>query len=303
MKLSTAVNEFLIANEADGIKATTNNWYRSLLKHFTDAYPDKDLEEVTTKQVRRYLINIRRQFDSEDTVNAHMRALHRFWRWCGQEYEIKSPMRNIRYPSQPKQFRPKAIETTDIVKLFEAAGKADDPDQAVRDRAIIALLVDTGIRAAGVVRLNVTDLDFDKRRAVVLEKGDKVRSVPFSPYTGELINRWIKIKRPNRQLFYNMRTYKRLTVSGLYQILKRLKTKADLPGRANPHAFRHAFAREYLRSGGDLATLSRLMGHEDISTTASYYAVFTENEVSEEHQEHSQIRHLLDNSNDKLDSE
>lgn len=294
MKLSNAVTEFKISNEADGLNIKTIEWYQYMLTPFADAFPNARIDEITTNQIRKYVIQLRNKYDSSDTVSGHMRALHRFWRWCSQEYEIKSPMRNVRYPRKPKQNRPKSVNAKDIIRLFEAAGKAQNPPQGLRDKAIIALLADTGVRAAGVVSLKRADIDFGARRIFVIEKRDKSRSIPFSRFTAQLLLTWLNHRRQTEHdhVFYNIHNKEPLTVSGLYQILKRLRKKAGLSGRANPHAFRHSFAREYLKSGGDLATLSRIMGHEDISTTAGYYAIFTENEMSEEHEDHSQIRYL-----------
>jgi integrase len=63
-------------------------------------------------------------------------------------------------------------------------------------------------------------------------------------------------------------------------------------GKVNPHAFRHAFAREYLRARGDLSTLSKLMGHSHESITLHYYAQFTPDEVAQAHDRYSPMNRL-----------
>lgn len=291
MKLQQAVKEFTVSNRADGLSEDTVVWYEYMLTPFVTAHPEATVEDITTNEVRQYVINVRAKYESPATIAGHMRALHRFWTWSSKEYGITSPMRNVRYPRKPKPKAPKAIKLEDITALFVAAG--DEP-RGIRDKAIIALLADTGVRAGGVISLKTSDVDFGTRRVLVTEKGEKLRSVPFSLFTARMLLVWInhRHKTDHDHLFYNIRTQEPLTVSGLYQVLKRLRKKAGLTGRANPHSFRHSFAREYLKSGGDLATLSKIMGHEDIATTASFYAVFTENELSEEHRDHSQIRFL-----------
>lgn len=300
MKLQQAVREFTVSNRADGLSEDTVVWYEYMLAPFVKAHPEATVEQITTNEIRQYVINIRARYTSPATIAGHMRALHRFFTWSSKEYDIKSPMRNVRYPRKPKPKKPKSVKLEDITALFLAAG--DEP-RGIRDKAIIALLADTGVRAGGVISLKVADIDFGTRRILVTEKGEKLRSVPFSIFTARMLLAWINHRHhtEHEHLFYNIRTREPLTVSGLYQILKRLRKKAGLTGRANPHSFRHSFAREYLKSGGDLATLSRIMGHEDIATTASFYAVFTENELSEEHGEHSQIRFLEDDLRRKDD--
>lgn len=69
-----------------------------------------------------------------------------------------------------------------------------------------------------------------------------------------------------------------------------IKQKAGIRGRVNPHSFRHGFAREYIRAGGDIVTLARLLGHENITTTAAFYAVFSDDELQEFHGRYSPMR-------------
>jgi len=293
MKLTTAIDEFLIAQEADGSSEKTIVWYRSLLKVFAtfmQQYGDLTLEQVSTQHIRKYLIYVRGKY-STDTASAHSRSQHKFWKWCGLEYDIKNPMRNIRYPKRPKPKEPKAIATANITRLFNAT---EDDIMGLRDKLILAFLADTGARAAGICGITVDNIDLEKRQVIVTEKGNESRIIPFSAFTAELTKKWLDVRYPVEPLFYNFTTLKPLTVSGLQQLLKRLKKKAGVTGRVNPHAFRHGFAREYLKNGGDLATLGRLLGHKDISTTANSYAIFTIDEIAEMHDEYSQIRHLLD---------
>jgi integrase/recombinase XerD len=73
-------------------------------------------------------------------------------------------------------------------------------------------------------------------------------------------------------------------------MLKRLKQRAGLAGRANPHSFRHGFAKEYLMEGGDLASLADLMGHESVETTKSFYAVFEQDDLRRKHDQFSAAR-------------
>jgi integrase/recombinase XerD len=83
-----------------------------------------------------------------------------------------------------------------------------------------------------------------------------------------------------------------LTSGGLYLILKRLARRAGLGERFNPHSFRHAFAREVLRLGADLATVAQYLGHTNVLVTAKHYARWAEDELRERHDKFSPIRHL-----------
>jgi integrase/recombinase XerD len=86
-----------------------------------------------------------------------------------------------------------------------------------------------------------------------------------------------------------MNTGEGLTDSGIALILKRLKKRAGVTGRTNPHAFRHGFAREFILNGGDIVVLSKLLGHNNINTTAAFYAIFTEDELAGMHAKFSPL--------------
>jgi site-specific recombinase XerD len=288
MLLQTALDEFLIAGEADGLSRSTLRWYASLLGRFSRELGAVDLDAVTTASIRQYIIRVRRTY-SEDTAAGTIRALHKFWKWCSAEYDHRqNPMRNVKYAQPVKRRTPAAVDPLDVVRIFHATHP--HLPIGIRDRAIIAMLVDSTARAGGIVTMQVANMDLTARRAIVQEKGMAPRAVIFSPFTLALVEQWMEVRSEKaKTLFHSMKTCEPLTVSGLQQLMRRLKKRAGVTGKVNPHSFRHGFAREYLKAGGDLATLHRLMGHKDMSTTAEFYAVFASGELGEFHDEHSPI--------------
>jgi site-specific recombinase XerD len=207
-------------------------------------------------------------------------------------------MKNIAYLGTPKQKTPKAADMRDISRLFEVT---EDDATGKRNRAMLAFLADTGCRAGGLVSLELSNLDMEEHRAILHEKGGRQRLVVFTNFTGNLLQQWLQVRPPTPYVFVNLRTYEPLTVNGLAQMLKRLRQRAGVVGRTNPHSFRHAFAREYLKAGGDLATLSRIMGHSDVATTAAHYAIFTQDELAARHEQLSpmtKIKRSLDRNED-----
>jgi len=284
MKITDAVVSFLEAIESDGLKSKTIAWYRwLLLSELCGRYGRRSVHTITASDLRRYIVEQRKRLLSEDTIHAHHRALHRFFNWCSAEYGTANPMVNMKLPKQPKPKLPKAISIFDIVRLIETCG---DDQLGIRDAAMIAFLADTGCRAAGVCGLKLIDLDMDHGRAHVTEKGDKVRAVYFSETTAVLMGRWLDQRDRAATVFHNHRGAP-ITPNGLLQMTNRRKAQAGIRGRTNPHSFRHGFAREYLKAGGDLATLARILGHEDVSTTALFYGVFTGDEIQNAHRKHS----------------
>jgi site-specific recombinase XerD len=233
---------------------------------------------------------------SIETIRSHTTALKRFFSWCQLEYYLNAdanPMLRIRMPPRSSH-QPKAIALDDLRKLFEICG---DDLKGKRDRAMLAFMADTGCRAGGLLALRPENLYLDQGRAILREKGGKTRVVPFTRFTAQLMREWLEV-RPIEAvtIFCNLgfdEHYARpLSGNGLYQAIKRLKTKAGVIGRCNPHSFRHGFARAYLENGGDLATLAQLMGHSDVKVTAAFYAVFTDGELARRHEMFSPLRGL-----------
>jgi integrase/recombinase XerD len=301
-----AVDAFLIACEADGLSPASIKWYRSTLLAFAVYHGAEAVQDMTAAALRQYIVALRKREAyrgapqkpaqgrplSVHSVNSHITALHAFWAWTSKEFSVANPMANIRR-ARPAAPEPKAIDARDFVKLFNTTAQGEVV--GVRDRALLAFLMDTGVRLGGLVTLTLENLDLRNRRAVVTEKGNKRRVVVFTGITARFLTAWLFLRRSNSDNVFTsvLAPYGPLTASGVEQILKRLKAKARVTGRVNPHSFRHAFAREYLRAGGDIVTLARLLGHSDVNTTASAYAVFSQDELAELHEKYSPLKEMM----------
>ena len=298
-----AAQEFEIARRADGLKNATLKWYRVRLSQFLALAGDRDLGEIDTTLLRAYIVSQRERItrygqpSSIDYLRGQMKALATFFRWAATEYNLTvNPMARIRIPARPRQL-PKAIGLDDLKRLFEAC---DDEQEGRRNKAILAFLCDTGCRAGGLLTLKLEHIDLAEGRAVVVEKFDKARAVRFTDYTAYLIQRWLDTRPDGAPTLFcsvGTRNYgEPLKPGGLRWIMLRLKERAGVKGRVNPHSFRHGFAREYLRNGGDLATLSRLLGHSSPAITIENYAVYADKELAAAHRKFSPIWSVLDGS-------
>jgi integrase/recombinase XerD len=290
VSIQSAVGEFLLSCEAEGLKPKTVNWYKAILAVFSRfPLPDR-AEDVTAHEIRLFLSHMREAGYKPESVDDYTRALHRFWRWVSKEYDIKNPMFNIRYPQVKAAKEPKAASLDDIFAMFKAAG---DGMAVERDRAILAFALDTGARAEGICNARFDDLDMLQHSIFVTEKGSKTRAVVFTKVTAALLMDWIAVRQDAQNLFYNLDTLEALTPNGLYLLFRRLGKRAGVTGRFNPHSFRHTFGKEYVKAGGDIFTLARIMGHTDVNTTAQHYAIFTSAEVSAAHERYSPMTKLI----------
>lgn len=287
--LDDAISEFLKANEADGASPNTTRWYRVIIQKMVNTLGNVALESVTRAQMRDYVIAIRQAKErytestqkpvqpggyTPDTIASYITALHGFWSWVSDEYNTDNPMKGIKRPARPAP-EPKAIESEDFIKLFDGA-------MCLRDKAILAALADTGCRIGGLMDMSIEQLKLAQRRIRVTEKGRKARTLFFTHFTAGLLGQYIGGRRTG-PIWLSERTGEPLTEHGVRMMLKKLKDRTRVIGRVNPHAFRHGFAREYIKRGGDISTLAKLLGHADVSITAKYYAVFDEDELAEFH--------------------
>lgn len=304
MNLSEAVGSFLLAMEADGLTPASLKWYKSILLRLQQRVGDRQLTEINTQIMREYIVAMRqvstRYKDapqrpeqdgglSGDTIASHVTALHRFFSWSALEWDIDNPMSRIRRPKRPPR-QPKAIEAESFIRLYEATG---DDIAGIRDRALLCMFADTGARLGGITSLQIEQLGV--RRAYVIEKGNKARWIYWTHYCQLGLDQWLEAREADQgALWTNVFTGEALTTSGVYQILRRLKERAGVRGRCNPHSFRHNFARAYLESGGDLVTLARLLGHSDVNVTAAFYTIFSADELSYFQQKHSPLLAMLE---------
>lgn len=283
--LTHALDDFLLSCEANGLSSTTIKGYRAIVGLMIRTIGDVPYTSVTGRQMREYIASLRQAKErykdapqkpsqagglSKDTIASYVTTLHVFWAWVAAEHSIDNPMKGIKRPKRGTP-APKAVDTDDFVKLFDSTA-------CLRDKAILAVLADTGCRIGGLMDMSIERLYLAKRRAYVTEKGEKTRALFFTHYTAGLLGAYIGGRRSG-PLWMSETEETALTVAGIYMMLKNLKKKTGVTGRVNPHSFRHGFAREYIQRGGDISTLAKLLGHADMSITARYYAVFDEDEL------------------------
>ncbi len=164
---------------------------------------------------------------------------------------------------------------------------------AKRNKAILLLLLDTGMRASELCGLKMKDVDLGGQKATVLGKGNKRRTIYFGRNTARSLILYLKEEshQPNEPLFFawdEVRSSRvALTRSGLTQLIRRLGKSAKLEAvRCSPHTFRHTFAVEFLRNGGNQFTLMQLLGHTQMKQTARYVAL-AQADIEEQHRQFS----------------
>lgn len=229
-----------------------------------------DVGAIRREHVEAFLLDVRNR-TSASTAETRYRGLRAFFNWCESEGEITaSPMAKMRPPKLADQ--PVPVPSAEDIKALLATCGNDYEGR--RDRAIILLFADAGVRLAELAGLKVDDVDLKDRGALVYGKGGRYRVAAFGRTTAQAIDRYLRARRsrPDHdrvELWLGLKG--QLSDSGIRQMLWRRCEAAGID-RLHPHSLRHYFAHAYLASGGQETDLMALAGWRSRAMLGRYAA-------------------------------
>ncbi|MCC7364833.1 MAG: tyrosine-type recombinase/integrase [Dehalococcoidia bacterium] len=220
---------------------------------------------------------------SPASVVQRYRSVSVFFKWLTDIEELaENPMAKMKPPQLPEKLVP-VVGQQDLAKLFKVCGGTGFEER--RDKAIISLFIDTGIRLAEMAGLNLDDIDFAEREVTVMGKGRRPRVLRMVKETRSDLERYrlSRIRHPHadEEAFWLGRKG-RLNDSGIYQMIERRCEQAGIP-RIHPHQLRHTFAHNYLLNGGNEGDLMRVTGWRSRSMVDRYGASAATTRAHEAH--------------------
>ena len=267
---------FIDAKRIEGCSDRTLGYYQVTVEHLLKTV-DVEVRKMTTDDLRSYLAEYQQINNcSKVTVDNIRRNLSSFFSWLEEEdYILKSPMRRIHKIKTKQQV--KEIISDEMIE------KMRDNCKTKRDLAIIDLLYSTGIRVGELVRLNISDIDFEERECVVYGKGDKERRVYFDAKAKLHLQTYIKSRTDdNPALFVTLDApYDRLKISGVEIRMRELGRSLSIP-KIHPHKFRRTMATRAIDKGMPIEQVQKILGHSQIDTTMQY-AIVNQNNVKASH--------------------
>lgn len=304
MKLTDVLDQYVVDCENRGVAVGTLALYRrdlGLLLGWLEQTGIVDLEAVTLPLLRQflnYLINSdsAKRFPnamikgrlSPSTVGTYVSVVKAFFQWCAMEELVStSPAARLKKPTVPKKVV--AAFTPEYVDRMLAVCDLDTRS-GYRDYVILLVLLDTGIRVAELCNLRLSDVHL--RHIKVFGKGQREREIGLHPNVSKLLWKYINKFRAefgidDDHVFLGERGP--LTVSGVELMFTCVGEKAsivDMP--VTPHKMRHTFSKQYLKRGGDLFKLSRLLGHSSVQVTGNIYlADFKSTDARQDHDRYS----------------
>jgi site-specific recombinase XerD len=248
----------------------TREGYLDTLRLFTEWMESKKLPErlddVETEHVERYLDGMVERGLKPSTVATRYRGLRQFWKWAAErDLTPKSPMNSIRKPKVPEH-HPDVLEEEQIEALRAVTpnGRRSSFEDR-RDRAIIELLLATGLRRSEIAAVKISDVNLDTRIITIPHgKGGKPRMVRFNDAAAEALDRYLFKRERHKYAKYPalwLGWGGSLAASGIRTVLRRRCLAAGV--KAYAHLFRHTFAHRWLAAGGTLLGLQKQMGWSD----------------------------------------
>jgi site-specific recombinase XerD len=256
--LSKAIEGFTLACKARRLSVHTQADYTRTLKKFLVHVGDCPLPDITPTQVEAFLAA--QPFSEKTVLNYHI-GLSALWTWALREgYAEKHILRIVEKP-EPQKNVIEPFTETEVKAMMSSVRRLGE-----RDKSIILLLLDTGARASEVTNCNLADIDLEKRHMLVLGKGNKKRLLPFSARTGQAIFRYLTTLDKDATHLYPFNR------NSLSDLIRDIGKRAGIK-KAHPHKFRHTFAINFLRNGGDPYTLQEILGHSTFEMVRRYLAI------------------------------
>jgi len=218
---------------------------------------------------------------SDRSVWPYYRSLKRFFAWAVAEGFVEAnPMNNISIKPPPNSpiepYRPEHIQKMLSVLDYDWQIACTDRQKmlAARDKAVLLLFIESGLRLSELTNLRLDDIDIKRQRISVIHgKMDKSRIAGFGMQTKKALWRYIGLrpKETESNALWLSEEGQALTQHGIQQIIRRLKKDAGLQHlKGLIHKLRHTFATSYLRHTRDMKGCRLLLGHKTLSMTERY---------------------------------
>jgi len=295
--IERAIEDYLLDHEGGNHSKKTLEWHNTALglmrKYFVEEREITLVGEIDSPDINAWFAHMRKspgsrgKVRSERTIQTYARSARAFFHWLVSRETIdRNPFDRVVFPKVGKPLiRPIELEEFERLLLActppgEVGPLADRA--AARNRAILWILYDAGIRLSELLGLKLGDFDRKHGMLIVKGKGSKERRVALGNNCLRNLLYYLDRHRADEEeltewgnageehLFLS-ETRLPLTKNGMTMLFKRIKERSGITDkRISPHIFRHSFAIRYLVLGNDPFSLQELLGHEDMTTVKNY---------------------------------
>ncbi len=265
-----------VSGRSDG---TLRNYYGEVKKLFD--YLKKDYKKISTDDIRMYMYHRQQESNlSNNSVNNIRLCLKSFFKFLMvEEYIDKDPM--LRIEALREEVVVRTTLTAEQTELIRCNCVRE------RDLAIVDFLLSSGVRVGELIKLNISDIDFNNRSAIVKGKGRKERQIYFSGKALVHLKKYLESRNDNNEALFVAikKPYKRLSASGIQEILRNIPKNNEQTKNIHlhPHACRYTFATSLINKGAPLEHVTEMLGHVNGDTTRKCYAKINKTTIKNSH--------------------
>lgn len=273
MEIQEVFDNFIRSRQLADLSQKTLTDYQQFIQPFVSAVgADRDILTLRQDDIENYIAVLLKRPLSKATRATYIRNLKIFLCWSARKYPVSYDVKEIHVPKTPK--REVRIYSIDEVRQIFDSVTCESEWLEYRNRLILALMYDSGLRQAEICLLRRKWLSVSEKRARVHGKGDKERVVPLGNLTLEYLRYYLAACPYDSEYLFVSRRGTPLTCDSVKHMVYKLADKLDF--ELSSHKLRHNFATNYCidqyEANGqvDIFRLMYLMGHEDVETTSRY---------------------------------
>jgi integrase/recombinase XerC len=232
-----------------------------------------DPKLVDADQIRNWIVFLLDERVSPSSVNRKLSSLKSFFKYLVKQGELASnPTRLITGPKTGHPL-PCFIREKEMGNLLDNGSFSDD-FEGERDRLIMEMLYDTGIRRSELVNIKIMDVDFESQLLKVTGKRNKQRLIPFAERLKDMMIMYLEkrneIISEGNHWFFVRKNGKPVTPPNIYNIVRKSLSEIPMLAKRSPHVLRHSFATDMLNNGAELNAVKELLGHSSLASTSVY---------------------------------
>lgn len=273
MTLRQCFDEFILSRQLADLSPKTVLDYQQFIEPFLQSVsPDLPLDELGQDKIILYISGLLGRPLSKSTRATYIRHLKVFLKWVQGEYDVRYDYKRIKVPKSPKK-NVRIYSPDELMEIFSHI-RAENEWLTLRNKCIVALMYDSGLRQSEVCSLKRSGVSFSEKRLTVYGKGCKERTVPLGNLTARFMKGYLSLCPFQSDKVFVSRHGDDLTNNAVKLLIS--KISSELPFEFSSHKLRHNFATnycidQYAECGQvDIYRLMILLGHEDIETTRRY---------------------------------
>lgn len=263
--------------EAQHMKAKTRQNYKAALNSFVRSNGDLPVELVTYDVITRWKLHMTSYGYQSSYIKTTLSKIREVFKFLRKQGVNVIDSRDIDLPSVIKN-EPVWLDYSEVQTLINII-------ESPRDKAIVAALFATGARVSELLQLNRESIN--NFQAPVIGKGDKAGIIYFDRVSMQLIDDYLAGRKDQLRPLFVSGQYRRITVSRVEQLIHKYADMAGIDKNVTPHVFRHSFASDLILNGADIYTTSKLLRHNNISTTQIYAHIKQPQNEANYHKYHS----------------